>query len=494
MLGAYRIERFLGSGSMGEVFEALDTGLARVVAVKMLSTRHRDNAELRARFLREGRAVAAIAHPHVVSVFATGMHGDLPYIAMELLAGVDLGTHVERHGPLSASAAAAATRDAAMGLAAASAAGIIHRDVKPSNLVRLHNGAIKVTDFGLAKPKDPGREPALTGMGVVVGTPDYIAPEQARGEPLDERCDIYALGGTLFFLLTGRPPFRTGVASEDKYLKVVARHLRDPAPDPRQFRPDVPADLAALCRQLMAKDPAERPRYDALIATLDAMATRYAAAPAATAAPGATTPAATAPLAAAPVAMATPVVVHREAASSQSDDWQASSASLFAPAPRWPRWIWPLTALAIAVFASGLWAYASRPTRPPLDALASERAIITLGGKPVAIDVAPVTSAAYRAVVADAPAAPDETSVTNVSYTQARAFAEALGKRLATREELAAAAEKIAPPPDALWEWVASEAPRRTIIRGLAGKEIADEPRADVTFRLAQDLPAVAQP
>ncbi|MBK9069689.1 MAG: serine/threonine protein kinase [Myxococcales bacterium] len=486
MLGAYRIERFLGSGSMGEVFEALDTGLARVVAVKMLSTRHRDNAELRARFLREGRAVAAIAHPHVVSVFATGMHGDLPYIAMELLAGVDLGTHVERHGPLSASAAAAATRDAAMGLAAASAAGIIHRDVKPSNLVRLHNGSIKVTDFGLAKPKDPGREPALTGMGVVVGTPDYIAPEQARGEPLDERCDIYALGGTLFFLLTGRPPFRTGVASEDKYLKVVARHLRDPAPDPRQYRPDVPADLAALCRQLMAKDPAERPRYDELIATLDAMATRYAAA-----SPTATPPA---PVTKAPVAMAASTENLRQPAPATSGDWSEAADSLYVAAPRWPRWIWPLTVFSVAVFVSGLWAYASRPAHAPIDELASSRTIITVGGKQVAVEVAPVTTAAYRAVVADAPAAPDEQPVTNISYTQARAFAEASGKRLATRDELAAAADKIAAPPGMLWEWVASEAPRRTIIRGLTSKEVPDDPRPDVTFRLAQDVSAAAKP
>ena len=238
ILGAYRIEGQLGAGSMGEVFKAVDTGLDRKVAIKLLSEKHRDSPELRKRFVREGRAVAAISHPNVVQVFATGSFDDRPYIAMELLDGIDLGSVVEKHGPLSSAEAAHAVLDAAQGLSAAAKAGLIHRDVKPSNLVRLGDGKVKVTDFGLAKPVDPGSEPALTAMGVVVGTPDYIAPEQARGEPIDERVDIYALGGTLYFLLTGVPPFRTGRPADDKYLKVVARHLRNPAPDALERNPD----------------------------------------------------------------------------------------------------------------------------------------------------------------------------------------------------------------------------------------------------------------
>ena len=153
-------------------------------------------------------------------------------------------------------------------------AGLIHRDVKPSNLVRLSDGRVKVTDFGLAKPVDPGSEPALTAMGVVVGTPDYIAPEQARGEAIDERVDIYALGGTLYFLLTGVPPFRTGKPAEDKYLKVVARHLRNPAPDAADAQPGVDRELAELAQAMMAKKPAERPRYDELIAAAHAASSR----------------------------------------------------------------------------------------------------------------------------------------------------------------------------------------------------------------------------
>ena len=174
---------------------------------------------------------------------------------MEYLDGVDLGSMVEKGGPLDSATAALAALDAASGLEAAAKAGLIHRDVKPSNLVRLHDGRVKVTDFGLAKPLDPGNEPALTALGVVVGTPDYIAPEQARGDAIDERVDIYALGGTLYFLLTGIPPFRTGKPGEDKYLKVVARHLRNPAPDARTARSSVDADLSALTRRMMEKAP-----------------------------------------------------------------------------------------------------------------------------------------------------------------------------------------------------------------------------------------------
>src|SRR3954471_1215064 len=177
---------------------------------------------------------------------------------MELLDGADLGSIVERSGRLDSLAAAHAILDAAQGLAAAAKAGLIHRDVKPSNLVRLSSSEVKVTDFGLAKPVDPGSEPALTALGVVVGTPDYIAPEQARGDAIDERVDIYALGGTLYYLLIGTPPFRTGKPAEDKYLKVVARHLRQPPPDARQVRPEIDDELAELVRAMMAKKSSER--------------------------------------------------------------------------------------------------------------------------------------------------------------------------------------------------------------------------------------------
>ncbi|ACY17001.1 serine/threonine-protein kinase [Haliangium ochraceum] len=275
----YRIEAVVGAGSMGDVYRGIDADLQRKVAVKILSERHRDNRELRARFVREARAVAAISHPNVVQVFTTGSFDGRPYIAMEFLDGIDLGSSVAKQGPWDSGTAAAAIRDAGLGLQAAAHAGLIHRDVKPTNLVLLQGGGVKVTDFGLAKPLEPGDEPALTAMGVVVGTPDYIAPEQARGEQIDQRVDIYALGGTLYFLLTGMPPFRTGRPSDDKYLKVVARHLRNPVPDPRERNPDADPELSELTRSMMAKSAEDRPPYVQLIAHLDDIAARLDAGP-----------------------------------------------------------------------------------------------------------------------------------------------------------------------------------------------------------------------
>jgi tRNA A-37 threonylcarbamoyl transferase component Bud32 len=273
-IGHYRIEAVVGAGSMGDVYRGVDEDLQRKVAIKILSERHRDNRELRARFVREARAVAAISHLNVVQVFTTGQFDGRPYIAMEFLDGIDLGSSVAKDGPWGSLAAAAAIRDAASGLDAAARAGLIHRDVKPTNLVLLQDGTVKVTDFGLAKPLEASDEPALTALGVVVGTPDYIAPEQARGERIDHRVDIYALGGTLYFLLTAMPPFRTGTPAEDKYLKVVARHLRNPVPDARARNPGADAELAGLARSMMAKKAGERPSYAAIIGQLDDIARR----------------------------------------------------------------------------------------------------------------------------------------------------------------------------------------------------------------------------
>ncbi|MBA3457618.1 MAG: serine/threonine protein kinase, partial [Deltaproteobacteria bacterium] len=344
ILGAYRVEGTIGSGSMGEVFKGVDTGLNRRVAIKILSEKHKDSPELRARFVREGRAVAAISHPNVVQVFATGTFDERPYIAMELLDGTDLGSMVEKKGALDSMTAALAILDAAHGLAAASKAGLIHRDVKPSNLVRLSDGRVKVTDFGLAKPMDPGSEPALTAMGVVVGTPDYIAPEQARGEPIDERVDIYALGGTLYFLLTGVPPFRTGKPAEDKYLKVVARHLRNPPPDATQANPSCDRELADLVLQMMAKKPAERPTYDDLVNQLGGVVARL-------------DPNAVPMLMASSRDRSRPFTLPPNTNSDHSATVSDGKLGVRSTPRAFPLWLVAVTLLALAVFAAGLVVY-----------------------------------------------------------------------------------------------------------------------------------------
>jgi eukaryotic-like serine/threonine-protein kinase len=476
ILGAYRVEGQLGAGSMGEVYRGVDTGLNRKVAIKILSEKHRDSPELRQRFVREGRAVAAISHPNVVSVFATGSFDERPYIAMELLDGKDLGSTVEKTGALSSTEAAHAILDAAQGLAAAAKAGLIHRDVKPSNLVRLSDGKVKVTDFGLAKPVDPGSEPALTAMGVVVGTPDYIAPEQARGEAIDERVDIYALGGTLYFLLTGIPPFRTGKPAEDKYLKVVARHLRNPAPDAQERNSAVDREMAALAKQMMAKKPAERPGYAELIQRLTGVLSRLD-----------------------PGSVPELIVSSRERSRPNLAIPTGPSASLDTmpelPASRGlPVWLLVFTVACVALFVAGLVVYLQRePAAPDKTGTAAPPPGMLLvnhpDGRPwLYVDARPVTAGAYKAVFADHEGSGDA-PVTMVSYDQARSFAGTHERRLLRGDEWDAAAGLpqfvVA---DGLYEWVESPEGKREV-RGKGEKQIrSDAPQKDVTFRMAEDI------
>jgi serine/threonine-protein kinase len=508
ILGAYRVEGQLGAGSMGEVFKGVDTGLNRKVAIKILSEKHRDSPELRQRFVREGRAVAAISHPNVVQVFATGNFDDRPYIAMELLDGTDLGSIVEKNGPLSSAEAAHAVLDAAQGLAAAAKAGLIHRDVKPSNLVRLSSGEVKVTDFGLAKPVDPGSEPALTAMGVVVGTPDYIAPEQARGETIDERVDIYALGGTLYFLLTGIPPFRTGKPAEDKYLKVVARHLRNPAPDAAVTNPSVERELAAITKRMMAKKPGERPSYNDLIDELTGLLARI-------------DPGSVPQLIATARERSRPFKIPIDASggaplegASTISDGELSSV----PRAGLPAWLVVFSLLCMALFVAGLVVYLQRggsetaaPATPgsgsttgsgsavsvtPPDASAAPKppagmiAVKLADGTQVFVDAQPVTADRFKKVFADhkQPGKPDDV-VINIKYDEAQAFARTSNGRLLRMAEWTAASTtpgfiSI----DGMWEWVESPKEARTVVQHGKSQPRPDKEHKDVTFRMAQDI------
>lgn len=508
ILGSYRIEGTIGAGSMGEVFRGVDTGLNRKVAVKILSEKHRDSPELRKRFEREGRAVAAISHPNVVQVFATGTFDDRPYIAMELLDGTDLGSIVEKMGPLDSLTAAHAALDATMGLAAASKAGLIHRDVKPSNLVRLSDGRVKVTDFGLAKPMDPGAEPALTAMGVVVGTPDYIAPEQARGEAIDERVDIYALGGTLYFLLTGIPPFRTGKPAEDKYLKVVARHLRNPAPDAAVTNPSVDRELAGLARMMMSKKAAERPTYDDLVQQLSAILARL-------------DPGAVPLLVSASRDRSRPFTLPPEE-SVPDQSATINDSQLDVPPPRaFPIWLVLVTLVALATFAAGLVVYlrkgdggsaqgggsgssaagsadAGVGSAGSGSAAGSAKPAIPDGmilvkrsdGTTFLADAAPISLADYKAVFAKHEQDGKPTDpVVNLSYTEAKSFALTRGRRLLTPEEWDAAS--VTPgfvvAGKGVLEWVESPDEKKRIAKQHGKSETRpDAKQKDVTFRTAK--------
>jgi eukaryotic-like serine/threonine-protein kinase len=256
--GPYRIGRLLGRGGMGEVHEAEHVDSGRRIALKVLRSRLQD-ADERARFLREGQLAASISHPHTVYIFGSEEIGGVPVISMELLPGGTLKDRVAAEGPLPPAVAVSAVLDIIGGLDAAQAAGILHRDIKPSNCFVDNDGSVKVGDFGLSistLARDV-REQLATGFE---GTPQFAAPEQLRGEPLDVRADIYAVGATLFYLLTGQPPFQARDLRE-----LVDRVNHEPPKSPRALRPEIPSGLAAVILQCLSKSPAQRPAsYPAL--------------------------------------------------------------------------------------------------------------------------------------------------------------------------------------------------------------------------------------
>jgi serine/threonine protein kinase len=289
-LAQYTIRCKLGRGGMGAVYLARDNQLRRDVALKVMLPRFAADWECRERFLREARAAAAVASDHVVTIHQVGLDRDTPFIAMQCLQGVPLDRYLAAGLPPAAEVLRIG-REAAAGLAAAHALGVIHRDVKPANIwLEAPAGRVKLLDFGLAKPA--GDEPSLTGVGTLVGTPQYMAPEQARGNPVDHRADLFALGCVLYELATGRPPF-VGPTT----VAVLTAVTTDTPPPVAQLNPRTPAGLAQLIEQLMAKDPAARPasaeavieRLAAIEAGLPAAAARPATPPPARAAAGAET-------------------------------------------------------------------------------------------------------------------------------------------------------------------------------------------------------------
>lgn len=271
VIGHFEVVGLLGKGAMGEVYEGRDKSLGRRVALKILGARHRESNEFKTRFLREGRALAAMNHPNIVQIYAIGEHERRPYLAMEFLDGEDLGQAIKKRGAIHAGDAAEVIRQAAIGLAEAQRAGVVHRDVKPSNLVVTTQGAVKVTDFGLAKALQ--EDLSITATGVFVGTPDYLAPEQAMGEEVDARADVYALGCSLFHMCSGHPPFRKG-GQDDHYTAVVRRHLKAERPQLKLEVQGFDEELSDLCRRMMSRRPDIRPTFDELVEKLGVISQR----------------------------------------------------------------------------------------------------------------------------------------------------------------------------------------------------------------------------
>ena len=264
LLGEYELLEKLGAGGMGEVYKARHRRLDKLVALKVLLARSHGSKEGAARFLREMKAVGSLDHANVVEAHDAGEQDGIVYLVMKLIDGTDLARLVAKGGPLPVTEAFDCARQAALGLHYLHERGLVHRDVKPSNLMRTADGTVKILDLGLARWRaETAGDGDLTGPGDVMGTPDYIAPEQLRGAAtVDGRADLYSLGGTLFYLLTGQTPFAHRKGMYDKF----EAQTRETPPDVRSLRPEVPAAVAELVHRLLAKKPEDRPRTAAEVA------------------------------------------------------------------------------------------------------------------------------------------------------------------------------------------------------------------------------------
>ncbi|HEX9372804.1 MAG TPA: serine/threonine-protein kinase, partial [Roseiflexaceae bacterium] len=261
-LGNYEIQALLGSGGMASVYRGFDLNLRREVAIKVLSEAAAAQPGLAARFRQEAQIIAGLHHPHIVKVYDFGEQDDLTYMVQELLAGPTLEARLRdlaaRSERLGRAEVLEIVGQLAGALDAAHAEGIIQRDVKPANAIWNASGALTLTDFGIAKNTLGAAH--HTQVGVVIGTPNYLSPEQARGLSLTPASDIYSLGVVLYELLAGKPPF------EGDTMSVVMDHIQTTPPSLCQLRPDLPADVEAVVQQALAKDPAARFNSAAVLA------------------------------------------------------------------------------------------------------------------------------------------------------------------------------------------------------------------------------------
>jgi eukaryotic-like serine/threonine-protein kinase len=262
--GRYEIEELVATGGMSSVYRARDTVLERLVALKVLHEHFSSDPEYVERFRREARAIAQLNHPNIVTVIDRGEFEGRQFIVFEHVTGDTLKDIVERERQLPVQQTLGLTHQVARGLSFAHEHGVVHRDVKPQNVLLDESGTAKVTDFGIARSLDPGDE--LTETGALLGTSDYIAPEQASGGRVDERSDQYSLGVLLYELLAGEVPY-----SGEGFMAVAMRHVKDPVPSVRERRPDVPPRVDAIVARAMAKRPQDRfPSMAAMMAAIEA--------------------------------------------------------------------------------------------------------------------------------------------------------------------------------------------------------------------------------
>jgi serine/threonine-protein kinase len=249
-IGGYQIESVLGEGGMGKVYCASAPDTTRV-ALKLVKADYARDETFRRRFNREARIAQTVKHPNVVPVLATGEHNGIPYMAQVFIDGTSLDAKIKREGQLDVQTALQICTDVAAGLEALWAAGMVHRDVKPANILISESGQGYITDFGLAKDTQGS---LLTLPGQALGSMDYMAPEQIRGEEVNAASDIYALGCVMYESLCGKPPF-----ADVQGMRILWAHLQDPPPDPRGIRPDLSPELTQALMTALEKEADKRP-------------------------------------------------------------------------------------------------------------------------------------------------------------------------------------------------------------------------------------------
>jgi len=247
----YEVEELVGTGGMSSVFRAHDRLLDRKVALKVLHQQYSEDEEYVERFRREARAVAALSHPNIVTVIDRGEHEGRQFIVFEYIDGENLKALIQRRGPAPVTTALELAMQIARGLSFAHQQGLVHRDVKPQNVLLNGDGQAKVTDFGIARSLDV--QQGMTQTGTVLGTSDYIAPEQAQGQRVDEHTDVYSLGVVLYEMLTNEVPF-----PGENFVAVAMRHINEEPPSIRDKRPDVSPRFEAAVQRAMAKRPEDR--------------------------------------------------------------------------------------------------------------------------------------------------------------------------------------------------------------------------------------------
>lgn len=263
-LGEYLLQKPIGRGAMGQVWLAKQESLDRLVAVKVLPKELAKDASFRARFEREAKTAASLIHPNVIQIYSFGIEQDVPYFAMEFVEGEDLGAKIRKGQEFTIKEAVRIVSDVARALGSAAEKGMVHRDIKPGNVMISKKGIVKVMDFGLAKAASV--RSSITQPGLIMGTPTYMSPEQGKGHELDVRSDMYSAGIVLYKLLTGTVPFQA-----DTPTAVIFLHIYESPKPMREINPDIPEELERIVDKLLQKNPDDRyPDPGALVEDLDA--------------------------------------------------------------------------------------------------------------------------------------------------------------------------------------------------------------------------------